>query len=392
MTAPKLTSDDQSSAPGGLFARTFRTVSAWAASETGGWIIVSVLAFTAIIGTTAALVLPRVAPAPQVQEAETVATASDVAALSQNLTNFTLAPEAVQDISQDQARAWNAALPFSTDPIRPARPLFASPADVESYSRALDCLTTAVYYEAASESAAGQAAVAQVVLNRARHPAYPRTICGVVFQGSERATGCQFSFTCDGAMARTPSMVGWARARGVAMSALNGHVAAAVGTATHYHTDWVAPYWAARLSKLVKIGAHIFYRWPGTWGLPAAFTGNYAGSEPIIGKMAGLSTIAPSPPAEVFDVADTPSLRSDVTTAALVPKVAQVSSPDVQQDGASQAATIETLDQHGVAREQAVPLPAVRREVPIMADPMANLASPAQQPHQRQRIAAPSNW
>src|SRR3546814_18161788 len=85
----------------------------------------------------------------------------------------------------------------------------ASPID---RARALTCLADAVYYEAASESDAGQRAVAQVVLNRVRHPAFPATVCGVVFQGSERASGCQFSFACDGAMARTPSGEAWRKA------------------------------------------------------------------------------------------------------------------------------------------------------------------------------------
>src|SRR5690606_37364832 len=82
--------------------------------------------------------------------------------------------------------------------------------------RALECLTAAIYYEAASESDDGQRAVAQVILNRVRHPAFPNSVCGVVYQGSERATGCQFSFSCDGAMARKPSTTGWARAQRIA--------------------------------------------------------------------------------------------------------------------------------------------------------------------------------
>ena len=120
--------------------------------------------------------------------------------------------------------AINAAVPVSTLPNPAARPFgiaFATPAD---RLRAVECLTAAVYYEAAVESTAGQQAVAQVVLNRVRHPAYPRTVCGVVFQGQERATGCQFTFTCDGALRRTPSAAGWARARRVAEEALAGKV------------------------------------------------------------------------------------------------------------------------------------------------------------------------
>ena len=146
-------------------------------------------------------------------------------------------------------------------------------------ARALQCLSLAVYYEAASESQAGQEAVAQVVLNRVAHPAYPNSICGVVFQGSERKTGCQFTFTCDGAMARRPSRSGWARAQSVALAALAGRVYSPVGLATHYHTHAVNPYWASSLAYIGSIGAHRFYRWKGNAGQAAAFTNIYTGGE-----------------------------------------------------------------------------------------------------------------
>ncbi len=148
-------------------------------------------------------------------------------------------------------------------------------------ARALQCLSMAVYYEAASESLSGQQAVAQVVLNRVAHPAYPASICGVVFQGSERKTGCQFSFTCDGSLARTPSRRGWAVAQSVALGALAGQVYKPVGLATHYHTNYVNPYWAASLDYIGAIGAHRFYRWKGGAGTAGAFTDNYAGAEPL---------------------------------------------------------------------------------------------------------------
>ncbi|MFZ1743584.1 MAG: cell wall hydrolase [Pontixanthobacter sp.] len=147
-------------------------------------------------------------------------------------------------------------------------------------SRALQCLTSAVYYEAASEAIAGQEAVAQVVLNRVAHPSYPNSVCGVVFQGSERKTGCQFSFTCDGSLNRTASAVAWARARSVAQNALSGYVYKPVGLATHYHTIWIYPYWAPSLDPIGTIGAHRFYRWKGNAGQPAAFISRYAGFEP----------------------------------------------------------------------------------------------------------------
>ncbi len=148
-------------------------------------------------------------------------------------------------------------------------------------ARALQCLATAVYYEAASESIGGQKAVAQVVLNRVAHPTYPGSVCGVVYQGSERRTGCQFSFTCDGSLRRTPSARGWATAMKVAREALAGDVYAPVGLATHYHTIWINPYWAPSLDFVGVIGAHRFYRWRGAAGLPAAFRTAYVGGEPL---------------------------------------------------------------------------------------------------------------
>ena len=148
-------------------------------------------------------------------------------------------------------------------------------------ARALQCLSMAVYYEAASESYEGQEAVAQVVLNRVAHPAYPASVCGVVFQGSERKTGCQFTFTCDGSLARRPSRQGWARAQSIALAALAGTVFKPVGLATHYHTNYVNPYWAASLDYVGSIGAHRFYRWKGGAGRASAFTDAYAGSEPL---------------------------------------------------------------------------------------------------------------
>lgn len=168
----------------------------------------------------------------------------------------------------------------SHDPGAAAR-AFQSAGSGLDKARALQCLSMAVYYEAASESHNGQRAVAQVVLNRVAHPAYPSSVCGVVFQGSERRTGCQFTFTCDGSLARKPSRGGWARAQSVALAALAGEVFAPVGTATHYHTHAVNPYWAASLDLIGSIGAHRFYRWQGSAGRVAAFSEDYSGSEPL---------------------------------------------------------------------------------------------------------------
>ena len=118
-------------------------------------------------------------------------------------------------LTPDQARLVNAAIPFATEASPAAKPFVLPASDLIDQTRALDCLTAAVYYEAGGEPLAGQQAVAQVVLNRLRHPAFPKTVCGVVFEGSNLSTGCQFSFTCDGARAR-------AVARGMAARAARG--------------------------------------------------------------------------------------------------------------------------------------------------------------------------
>jgi hypothetical protein len=131
------------------------------------------------------------------------------------------------------------------------------------------------------EPNAGQRAVAQVILNRVRHSSYPNTVCGVIFQGSERRTGCQFSYTCDGSLRRTPNKFHWNRSNKVAIAALAGKINSMVGTATHYHATYVYPYWAPSLKFLGTIGAHRFYSWKGKAGKATAFGQRYRGGEPL---------------------------------------------------------------------------------------------------------------
>lgn len=171
-------------------------------------------------------------------------------------------------------------------PANPAHALeaaepFSASRDPEMFERSLQCLSEAIYYEARSESDDGQRAVAQVVLNRVRHPSYPSSVCGVVYQGSERVTGCQFSFTCDGSMGGgVVEPYAWDRARQIATEALRGSVYRPVGLATNYHTTAIRPYWAPSLVRQTVIGAHIFYRRPGAGGLADAFDQNPSGQEP----------------------------------------------------------------------------------------------------------------
>lgn len=177
---------------------------------------------------------------------------------------------------------------------------------LDSY-RALNCLTNAIYYEAGNEPEDGQRAVAQVVLNRVRSGLWPDSVCGVVYQGSERIDyKCQFTFSCDGSMARMPMAAAWARARRIAQAALGGFAYAPVGLATHYHTLAVRPDWSATLQPVAVVGAHIFYRNPGFNGTPAAFSAAYAGRELISGPARHAWPAKPAVPADYWPAAAAP--------------------------------------------------------------------------------------
>lgn len=144
-----------------------------------------------------------------------------------------------------------------------ARPYPLQQSDALRDSRDLDCLTRAVYYEARGETPSGQAAVAQVVLNRVRHPAFPKTVCGVVFQRTQGGQSCQFSFACDGSQKTRRDSIAWHRAERVAARALDGAVMTSIGNATHFHTTHVAPEWGNSLLQVAQIGLHVFYRFSG---------------------------------------------------------------------------------------------------------------------------------
>ena len=203
-------------------------------------------------------------------------------------------PDLLKPLSPEEAAEENSERPFVTRPDSAAS-RFILRTDADNHTRALTCLAQAVYYEAASEGVDGGRAVAQVVLNRLRHPGFPSTVCGVVYQGAERPTGCQFSFTCDGSMQRLPIPWLWTRSKQIAEEALKGRVFAAVGHATHYHADYVLPYWADSLDKSVQVGRHIFYRLRSTFGEPRAFSQRYAGTEPPF-REPGATVVIPQTP------------------------------------------------------------------------------------------------
>jgi spore germination cell wall hydrolase CwlJ-like protein len=124
-------------------------------------------------------------------------------------------PLILKPIAPEQAVKVNAEIPLTGGP-NPAAAPFAFKGSASAREQALTCLASAVYYEAGNQDADGERAVAQVVLNRVRHPAFPNSVCGVVYQGSTRTTGCQFTFTCDGSLARAPDRDGWRRASKIA--------------------------------------------------------------------------------------------------------------------------------------------------------------------------------
>jgi spore germination cell wall hydrolase CwlJ-like protein len=180
----------------------------------------------------------------------------------------------------EQARVINGFKAQAPGAVEPSRPFKLTGAASER-DKALRCMTQAVYYEAGFEPVAGQRAVAQTVINRMRHPGYPKSICSVVYEGASRGTGCQFSFTCDGALQRPISPAVWSNAEIVAKQALAGYVMNDVGAATHYHASYVYPYWAPTLVKLRTLGTHVFYRWTGPSGAQSAFRGRYSGDETV---------------------------------------------------------------------------------------------------------------
>lgn len=253
-------------------------------------------------------------------------------------------PDLVRPLTAEQAVEANAERHFVARPDKPAAGLSLT-ADMPGRLNALACLTQAVYYEAASEGIDGGRAVAQVVINRIHHPGYPASVCSVVYQGSERQTGCQFSFTCDGSLQRIPNPAIWNRSRKIAESALAGHVFAPVGHATHYHADYVVPYWADSLDKTIQIGRHIFYRLRGSLGESRTFGQGYSAQEaiPFVPPPVLPDPVLPGPmvvPAIPSLIADSPvqaPLSNKIEPVAVTSRpIADTSQGTLIADGASQ--------------------------------------------------------
>jgi spore germination cell wall hydrolase CwlJ-like protein len=268
-------------------------------------------------------------------DAEKKEVTRDVAALP--------APDLVRSITSKNAVIVNSKRPFAQREDSPAAPFRYATSQLADKDRALKCLTQAVYYEAEGEGQDGRRAIAQVVLNRVRHPGFPPTICGVVYQGSERITGCQFTFTCDGSLRRDPAPAVWLQAKRVAAEALSGRVFAEVGHATHYHADYVLPYWADSLDKTTRIGRHLFYRLRALLGSSRAFSQVYAGKEPEPPSQIQIKSVAEIVNATIASQGDSKSISGQLapppaTGQPNVPLLADTSQGVLIMDGGAAAA------------------------------------------------------
>ncbi len=231
------------------------------------------------------------------------------------------------DVSADPAQAWPGRFGAHFPAGRHASAL--------DNARDLDCLTEAVYFEARGEPARGQAAVAQVVMNRLASPNFPKTVCGVVFQGASHA-GCQFSFACDGSMRRGLEMDAWDRARQVAERVLAGVAGGGIGSATHFHTIDVQPYWGPTMLRVAQVGLHVFYR-PN----PHAQTQALAAAEPAPARPAGVEhavmTSLPGAPIGTLRLASAIEKTSEAPAAAPRAEAAPARAPVSQPEPAAAA-------------------------------------------------------
>lgn len=217
------------------------------------------VAFSALL--TAAVAFPTIA--------ETAADQREAAAWQERAQSIDVVQPATQSTSRlaDHLSALHTdtsfASPLERDAVAISPMLSYARVDIEQAAYGMaehKCLSEAIYYEARSETRSGQKAVAEVVLNRVASKHYPDTICGVVYEGSERSTGCQFSFTCDGSMDIAPRGKSWERSQDVAKLVMTGGVKPLTNRATHYHTTAVNPKWSGTMRMTRQVGSHVFYR------------------------------------------------------------------------------------------------------------------------------------
>ncbi len=232
-------------------------------------------------------------------------------------------------------------------------------------SRDLECLTQAVYYEARGEPRSGQAAVAQVILNRVRHPAFPKSVCGVVFQGAQIG-GCQFSFACDGQPHHPLENAAWRRAESVAAKALDGQVMAEVGDATHFHVASSGSNFSAGLLKVAQIGAHVFYRFGGRNGSPSMFHGQPTASDALPHTHPVFASLALTP-----DAGSSPNASQFLASASAVVEHAANVVENAAKIGPNSEPTKPAPVQAPAPKPQAAPAPAADDPVKTASTPAA---------------------
>jgi hypothetical protein len=192
---------------------------------------------------------------------------------------YTLERDTASSMSRYAKRDRDGAALASLVSFKPEHLKRAEALDAEAH-----CMAQAIYYESRNEPLAGQLAVAEVISNRMRDHRYPDTACGVVFQGSTRTTGCQFTFTCDGALGRKPKGTAWEQAKEIAAHVLMNLAEDRTGGATHYHATYVDPVWSAGLIRTDKIGLHVFYRFPrgSEWAQVRSASASRSAAAPVL--------------------------------------------------------------------------------------------------------------
>lgn len=177
-------------------------------------------------------------------------------------TPMQMAPVAADPKSRSRVAKSTPGTPTDLRTVDPAeKQIYTSLIAPENMAKEQRCLAEAVYFEARSEGEQGRAAVAQVVLNRVKSGLYPSSVCGTVYQNASRYLACQFTFACEGKSLRITEPGPWRDAVRIAREVYDGTTyLAEVGASTHYHADYVRPYWARKLKKMDTIGRHVFYK------------------------------------------------------------------------------------------------------------------------------------
>ena len=132
------------------------------------------------------------------------------------------------------------------------------------------CLAQNIYFESGNQPMVGKIAVSHVVMNRVESSLYPDTICDVIYDAEYRENWlgnyvpvrnrCQFSWFCDGKSDEPVDSKTWIESLLLARRIYDGEWTDITEGATHYHADYIYPFWADSLNKTTTIDNHIFYK------------------------------------------------------------------------------------------------------------------------------------